>query len=296
MDDRSFPRLERGPLSLRLAPNIGGGIATFECCAVSGGNVPIFRPWDGDAATATGLASFPLVPFVNRVRGGAFSFRGRRVTLARNMPPDPSPLHGQGWLHAWKVEKLGADHAVLSYRHEADEWPWAYEARQIFALDEDGLSLVLACTNLSDEPMPCGLGQHPYFPCTAGTRLDTRVETVWTIDEHVLPVERVPAAGRFDLADRLVCGQDLDHGFGGWSGRAVISDPERAFRIAVSSPDADFFQLYSPASGGIFVAEPVTHANAAMNAPEEEWSGLGMRVLDPGETLSLTVRVDVLPA
>lgn len=295
MTTDSYPRLARGPLSLSIAPGLGGGIASFECCAVSGGNISIFRPTGAGAGAPTDLASFPLVPFVNRVRGGSFTFRGRRVTLERNMPPDPSPLHGQGWLHAWEVETLGEDHAVLVYRHRADEWPWAYEARQTFALDESGLSLRLDCTNLSGEPMPCGLGQHPYFLCGARTRLDTGVETVWTIDEDVLPVAQVPAAGRFDLEDRLVCGQGLDHGFGGWSGRAVISDPELPFRIVMSSPDARFFQLYSPASGGIFVAEPVSHANAAMNAPEPEWAELGMRVIEPGETMSLTMRVEVIP-
>jgi aldose 1-epimerase len=244
----------------------------------------------------TALSSFPLVPFVNRVRGGSFSFRGRRVTLARNLPPDPSPLHGQGWLAAWEVERLGQDGAELVFRHEPGEWPWAYAAQQIFALDERGLRVDLSCTNRSDEPMPCGLGQHPYFPCTPQTRLDTRVETVWTIDENVLPVEQVPAAGRYDLGDRAVCGQGLDHGFGGWNGRATIADPALPFRVEMSSPDARFFQLYSPAAGGLFVAEPVTHANAALNAPEEQWPGLGLRVLEPGEAMTLTMRVDVLPA
>ena len=43
--------------------------------------------------------------------------------------------------------------------------------------------------------MPCGLGQHPYFPCGPETRIDTQVADVWTIDEHVLPVEKVPADG-----------------------------------------------------------------------------------------------------
>jgi aldose 1-epimerase len=296
MDEDSLLRLARGPLSLSLAPQLGGGIASFECCAVSGGNISIFRPGDPAPDSPTALASFPLVPFVNRVRGGAFSFRGRRVTLGQNMPPDPSPLHGQGWLHPWEVERAGPDRAEMVYRHAAGEWPWAYEARQSFDLDEDGLSVVLDCTNRSDEPMPCGLGQHPYFLCGPETRLDTGVETAWTIDEHVLPVEQVPASGRYDLRDRLVCGQGLDHGFGGWSGRAVISDPDLPFRIAMSSPDARFFQLYSPASGGIFVAEPVTHANAALNAAEEDWAKLGMRVLEPGETMSLTMRVELLPA
>jgi aldose 1-epimerase len=296
MASDSFLDLACGPLRLRVAPGRGGGIASFECCAVSGGKTAIFRPLDEAEKSPVALASFPLVPFVNRVRDGSFVFRGRRVTLERNLPPDPSPLHGQGWLAAWEVVRAGKDEAELVYRHAPGEWPWAYEARQVFALDETGLSLDLACTNRSDEPMPCGLGQHPYFQCTPQTRIDTAVDSVWEIDEQVLPVEQVAATGRYDLRDRLVCGQGLDHGFGGWGGRAVITDPELPFRIEMSSPDARFFQLYSPAAGGIFVAEPVTHANAALNEPEESWPELGMRVLEPGETMSLTMRVEVLPA
>lgn len=295
MASDSLPILASGSLSLQLAPARGGGIARFDCCAVSDGKQPIFRPLDEIETSPVALASFPLVPFVNRVRGGAFSFRGRRVTLARNMPPDPSPLHGQGWLAGWEVERCAASAAELVYRHEPGEWPWAYEARQVFALDEGGLTVELTCTNRSDEPMPCGLGQHPFFPCTPATRLDTEVESVWTIDGNVLPVERIAATGRFDLSDRLVCGQGLDHGFGGWGGRAVITDPALPFRIEMSSPEARFFQLYSPAGGGLFVAEPVSHANAALNEPEESWPELGLRVLQPGETMTLTMRVDILP-
>jgi aldose 1-epimerase len=182
----------------------------------------------------------------------------------------------------------------LAYVHEAGEWPWRYEARQAFDLDEEGLTVRLICRNLSDEPMPCGLGQHPYFPCTAETRLDTEVSHVWTIDEKVLPVEKVPAEGRYDLRDRLVCGQGLDHGFGGWGGTTRISDPGLPFEIIMSSPQARFFQLYSPEAGGIFVAEPVSHANAALNAPEEAWTELGMRVLEPDEQMALEMRLEIV--
>ena len=130
--------------------------------------------------------------------------------------------------------------------------------------------------------MPCGLGQHPYFPCGPETRLDTDVTHVWTIDERVLPVEKVPADGRFSLADRAVCGQDLDHGFGGWGGVATIYPADGAIgEIAISSPQARFFQLYSPKTGGIFVAEPVTHANDVLSQPEEDWAALGIRILEP---------------
>ena len=63
--------------------------------------------------------------------------------------------------------------------------------------------------------------------------------------------------------------------------------------MTVSSPTAKFFQLYSPVSGGIFVAEPVTHANAALNVPEAEWPALGMQVLEPGEEMTLDMRIEV---
>jgi aldose 1-epimerase len=284
--------LSTGSLELTLNPSIGGSISALEW--VDGDQrVPVLRKCNSCSENVLEAASFPLVPYVNRIRGGRFAFRGREVTLAPNMAGDPSPLHGQGWLAPWAVDNASASEAELSFHHQAGEWPWEYYSHQHFELEEDRLSVRLTCRNLSKEPMPCGLGQHPYFNCGPETRLDTSVSHVWTIDEHVLPVEKIPAAGRFDLADRLVCGQDLDHGFGGWGGTARMTDPNWPFDIELESPDARFFQLYSPASGGIFVAEPVSHANAALNAPEEQWEELGMRVLVPGDAMSLDMRLIV---
>ena len=239
--------------------------------------------------------SFPLVPYVNRIRGGCFTFRGREVRLAPNMLGDQSPLHGQGWLNPWTVERTDTASAVLSFRHDAGEWPWTYEARQEFTLDEQGYSVHLTCRNCDDDPMPCGLGQHPYYPCGVDTRLDTKVDVAWTVDERVLPVERVPAEGRYDLRDRRICGQDLDNGFGGWGGEARITDPNWPYELRLSSLEARFFQIYSPSEGSIFVAEPVSHANAALNEPEDKWPALGLKVLEPGESLNLGMRLDVIP-
>jgi aldose 1-epimerase len=289
MQENRLLRLTSGPLELVLAPHVGGSIASFDY-RHENEKVSIFRSSDSELQNVLEAASFPLVPYCNRIREGRFSFRGREISIAVNMPGDPSPLHGDGWLAPWEVERAGESEAELVFRHESGEWPWTYEARQHFRLDAAGLTIRLGCRNLSDEPMPCGLGQHPYYPCTGETRLDTSVTHVWTIDDKVLPVEKVPATGRFDLANRLVCGQDLDHGFGGWGGSARMHTPGQPFSVEMSSDDASFFQLYSPASGGIFVAEPVTHANAALNEPGERWAELGLRVLDPGEEMALTAR------
>jgi len=279
-------------LELQLSPSIGGAISCLEYLGVNG-RTPVLRKGHSPLENVLDAPSFPLVPYVNRIRGGSFDFRGRTVTIEPNMVGDPSPLHGDGWLNPWDVNNASDASAGLVYRHDPAEWPWAYEARQEFRLEGGVLDVILTCRNLSGEDMPCGLGQHPYFPCTGQTRLSTEVSHAWTIDEKVLPVDRVPATGRYDLTDRLICGQDLDNGWGGWSGRALMSDPAWPFEIELSSPQARFFQVYSPASGGIFVAEPVTHANAAMNAPETQWPELGLRLLEPGEDLRLDMRIEV---
>lgn len=285
--------LRTGNLELVLSPSVGGAIRRF---AWLGGEkpVPLLRETPQGSGDVLAMASFPLVPYVNRIRGGRFTFRGREVVIRPNMASDISPLHGQGWLGRWTVESHGNEDAELRFVHHAGEWPWAYEALQVVTLDEAGFSLRLQCRNLDDTPMPCGLGQHPYFPCSAETRLDTEVRTAFEIDEHVLPTGEVPATGRYDLKDRAVCGQNLDHGFGGWGGEAVMTDPAWPAPLRLSSPQARFFQLYSPESGGIFVAEPVSHANAALNEPEERWAELGMQVLEPGEEMRLDMRLELV--
>lgn len=294
MSSQTILTLAAGKLRLQLTPSIGGVISAFQW--IDGGSSrPILRECHSPLEKVLDASCFPLVPYVNRIRGGTFTFRGRTVHLEPNMAGDPSPLHGQGWLNPWRVDESNDRDAVLGYRHEPGEWPWRYEAWQDFSVDEGGFSVTLGCRNLSDEPMPCGLGEHPYFPCGPQTRIDTKVEVAWTVDEHVLPVEKVPATGRYDLKDRLACGQDLDNGFGGWGGTARMSDPDWPYEVRQTSADAHFFQLYSPPRGGIFVAEPVTHANAALNHPESEWAQLGMRVLDPDEETSMAMRLDVIP-
>jgi aldose 1-epimerase len=279
--------LVSGDLEVDIAPEVGGSIARFRV-----GDQELMRSAPPGSNDAGEMASFPLVPFSNRIRGGRFNCDGREVQLSPNLPGDKSPLHGQGWRNAWDVEASDQRCATLRFTHDPGEWPWRYDARQEFALDSSGLSVTLSCRNLSAERMPCALAQHPYFLCDGDTRLVTGVTDVWLIDEDVLPTERVPATGRFVPSNGPVCGRGLDHGYEGWGGEATI-DWGRGARLRMSAP-APRFQLYAPASGGLFVAEPVENANAALNAPQDQWDALGIVMLARGEARSLTVRFDVL--
>ncbi len=280
--------LAAGSLRLDLCPSVGGSIARFQAAGVD-----LMRPAPAGYDDALDAACFPLVPFSNRVREGRFVFRGRAVTLADNMPGQRHPLHGQGWRSAWTVVEAGAASARLAFSHAPGDWPWAYEAEQVFALDETGLTVRLSVRNQADQPQPCGLGLHPYFPCDGDTRLDAPVDGVWTIDDEIMPVERRPAAGRYDLRDRAICGADLDNGYDGWGGRARLVWPGRGLGLDIIAPDARYFQVYAPAAGGVVVAEPVTHANAALSLDEGAAVAAGITILSPGATFTLATRFEV---
>ena len=302
--DGGWLSLSAGDLRLELAPEVGGTIARFGVersppapagrgTPAEARYVPIMRPAPAALDDALDAACFPLVPYSNRVRDGRFDFAGHRVELTRNMAGQAHPLHGDGWRAPWRVLRASELMAELAYRHEPADWPWAYEATQRFDLDAEGMTVRLACRNLSDEPMPCGLGLHPYFPCNGTTVLDAAVDWAWTIDDEVMPVDRVPARDRYDLRNRMICGQDLDNGFEGWAGEAAISWPDAGWCLTFTCPDATRFQVYSPASGGVFVAEPVTNANAALNRPVADWPASGLHILRPGDEVAMVTRFTV---
>jgi aldose 1-epimerase len=279
-------------LEAGLKPEVGGAFTHF---ADVSGPEPIdllrrSKPGFDDVLDSSGFA---LVPFCNRVRDGRFTFRGRDVQLSPNLPPQKHPLHGQGWRGAWTVLDSAEHFAQLGFHHDAGEWPWTYEAQLTVALTGRAMQVTLACRNLSEDAMPCGLGLHPYYPCNGQTVLDTDAQAVWTVDDEVMPVERVPADGHYRLKDRQVCGQGLDNGYDGWSGEARIRWPDKK-RCLLLTSEAPRFQLFSPSEGGLIAAEPVTNANGALNYPESDWKHLGLWVLDPDQSCEMTARFEVV--
>ena len=59
-----------------------------------------------------GMASFPLVPYSNRIGNGEFEWGDNIVTLARNFPPEPHAIHGVGFQRPWQVHSRSGNSAV----------------------------------------------------------------------------------------------------------------------------------------------------------------------------------------
>jgi aldose 1-epimerase len=290
---QALVRLRRGDFGLDLCPRWGGAIAAFHK-----GVRALLRPASGtflrrgDPRLA---ACFPLVPFSNRIADGRFRFRGRIYELAKNFPPEPHAIHGQGWQNPWVVAAASADRAELTFRHGVSGTPFDYRARQIFTLRENGLEVALEVTNAGHGPMPAGIGLHPYFPRTEGVTLRARLDHVWLPDERKIPQQRVPLPAAWDFARGLPLAQlDLDHCFGGWDGRAELHWPETDLTLVIeTTPPLGHLVIYVPPGQDFFCIEPVSHVNDGFNLVERGVEGTGVRVLAPGQTLAGSIRFRV---
>ncbi|MFN3559982.1 MAG: aldose 1-epimerase [Brevundimonas sp.] len=277
--------LRRGDWRLVLRPEIGGAIASLDRDGVD-----ILRRMPDGSTDVLDAACFPLTPYANRIAGGAFAFEGRTITLPVQPAFAPHALHGDGWLSKWRVEAGSEASATLVHRHAPDQWPWPYEARQVFTLDEDGLTVALSMTNLSDTPMPAGLGLHPYFPVTGTTRLRFAATQVWGGGVDEVPTTLLPVTELFDWSGgaRVTDAPFVDNAYVG-GGAAVLTDAGRTTTVTASA-NAGWRHIFVP--GGDFCCiEPVTHRPDAAHAPEGEASG--WTVLQPGETLSMGMDVAV---
>ncbi|MFN6993593.1 MAG: aldose 1-epimerase [Aquincola tertiaricarbonis] len=291
--------LHAGEQRLGLLPTLGGAVAAWQC-GTPQGMVNLWRPWDGGTDLYR-CASFAMVPWSNRISGGSFeSAPGRFHAMQPNRQGEPYPIHGDGWLQPWQVAEHGPAHATLvltSFEHGGN--PHHYEATQRFALDAEGLDQVLTVRHLGTEPLPYGLGVHPWFERTPRTRLQAPVQGVWLSGD-----DPIPTGYSTQLPDdwNLSAGIDahgsfIDNAFGGWAGTARIEWPERGIALALHMPgfdpgaaaDARCCLVYRPPQGDAFCFEPITHPIDAFHLPGRP----GLRLLQPGDSLSLRMRWSV---
>lgn len=281
--------LSSGAFALALLPERGGAVASFTFDGRE-----VLRPARRDASGALETACFPLVPYANRIAGGAFRFGGRAVSLRRNFGDHPHPLHGHGWQAAWRATATTSSSATLAFDHEPDDWPWAYSSEQRFALTPAGLEISLRLTNHDDSAMPFSLGFHPYFPRLDGTLFTADVEGVWLASEAGIPTERAESKRFLDLASGapLAFAPAVDHCHYGWRGEARIDQPSLDMSVRFSaSSDLDFLHVYVPAGENFFCAEPVSAMPNAFNWPEPARL-TGLRALAPADSAIVWMRIN----
>lgn len=280
--------LRAGDLELVVDAARGGSIMAFRARGFD-----LFRPWDGVSEDPRRFASFPLVPFSGRVDRAAFRFGGGTFRLEPNFPPEPHAIHGDGWTSPWTLAAAGPASAELELVHDApDAGPFRYRAWQHLWLYPDRLEIELGVTNRGAEPMPFGLGHHPYFGHRDEALLSAEVTGVWMPDEGNIPRELapVPVLWNFRLR-RPVAELVLDHNFQGWSGAARIDWPDAGHALVMEAdPIFRHLVVYVPAGADFFCVEPASQVGDGFNLLAAGAQGTGVQVLDPGGTLRGSVR------
>lgn len=283
--------LADGRWRLVVAPSQGGSILH---CDHDG--LPVLKPTVQPAAPGRApytCCHFPMIPFSNRVENGRFRFGDVAVQLAPNVTGSPHALHGHGWQSAWQVTSQDATSCTLSFRRvPMPDWPWAYRGRQTIAVSGDAVRITLAIDNPGPSAMPGGLGFHPFFPRTAGTRLTLAAERVWDGGAGAFPTARVavPPPLDFRTGPRLSDREGADHCFDGWTRRATVRDDHSRRALHLEGCDTTRSVIvYIPAGADYFCVEPVTHAVNAMNHADA--AAGGWWVMAPGTTRSIEMTI-----
>lgn len=286
--------LRAGSFDARISET--GGLLTRLHWNGPKGVVPLLRdaPQDADALRSS---CYPLVPFGNRVRDNRFTFQGQNHRFLPNTDWDPHYLHGEGWLGRWDAAETDEASVRLTFAFPGGAGtPYAYDAEQVFAVEDGAFVMRLSVTHRGGAPLPYGLGWHPYFAMTPKTTLEAFARGFRTEVEGWLPGERAPIPADLDFsAPRRLPHRWVNSGFEDWSGQAVIRWPERAAELTLTADpafrhafvfvsDTAFDPTYAR---DYFCFEPMTHLADGHNMPDLG----GLAVLGPGETLSGSIRL-----
>ena len=278
--------LRAGDLRLALRPDLGGAIA-----GLWHGALPVLRSSEpADLATSHLSGCYPLLPYSNRLGYRHFRWLGKEYTTQPNYADNPHSLHGMGWQRPWMVEsqRAGDDKgdAVLYLLHPGDaDWPFPFEARQVFALTPAGLNVGLSIVNTASHAVPVGLGWHPYFVKRPRSRIHAELSDRWESDTGTqLPTRRVPQPG----IDGDVSAMAFDHCFQGWSGPARLRDEK--LRVQLTS-SLNYLVVYTPKTRDYYCVEPVSHVSNAIHMADPAEHGL--RTLQPGERFEAWMKLDI---
>lgn len=244
--DADLMRLRAGDTVAVIDAAHGGRLASF---VVDGRELLVQQ-----GADVFHWGSFPLAPWVGRVRHGRFSYAGRVVRLPINSPPHA--LHGLVADREWTVHGQGSLAVEIT-----DSWPWPCRVVQSVVLSDQRIDFGLEVH--AEVPMPVDIGWHPWF----------NRQLVDEAGVASAPVELVVQPGRMYLngSDGLPSGQlgppvprPWDYCFVELAGPPVVRWGD-LLEVSVHS-DCSHWVFYDQEQQGICV-EPWTGPPNSLNLP-----------------------------
>ncbi|MCX7600539.1 MAG: aldose 1-epimerase [Meiothermus sp.] len=297
--------LQNQRLRLTVAPELGASVVGLELHR-QGFWLPVLRPTSPAALEerhSPDTSSYLLAPYSNRIRDGRFSFAGKTYLLRPNWVDGQQTIHGEVHGRPWMARRLEENRLLctLDSRSLPDpNFPFPFTIEVQYRLLEEGVEILTRLQNAGAEPMPAGLGHHPYFVRYLGhsgeALLSFKAARVYLTDESRLPTrpaEAIPAELDFSRPKSL--GQAfLDHVFAGWDGFLRLEWPGSGWCMELTADPVYSHLVLFTAPDGSLALEPVTHATDGFNLMAQGWPDTGVRVLEPGEELKGQIYIRLL--
>lgn len=267
-----------------VVTEVGAGLRALEV-----GGKPYVETFGIDARPPRGAGNI-LVPWPNRTAGGRWLWQGQAQQLALSEPAAGNAIHGLLRHTLYRVgERSGAAvelHAVVAAQ---PGWPVPLDTSIRYAVDGTGLTVTHAVRNVGAQPVPFGVGAHPYLRAGAAATDDC---TLTLAARTMLPLTgglptgpAEPAPGDLRTGRKLL-GAVLDNAFGDCvpaAGDTLVrhrlEGPESGVELW-AEPAFGWVQVYTPDDhpdrGRAVAVEPMTCPPDALN------SGDGLITLEPG--------------
>ncbi len=261
-------------------------------------------PTVGDPLYDRDSSCFLMVPYSNRIENGEFSFQGKTYRLDH---PEAHAIHGDVRHRPWALVEATTERALLeldSRQHDRMNWPWPFVVRVEYLVSGSTFVSNLTLLNIAHEPMPAGLGWHPFF----NRRLTGRINDVRLCfkTDNIYPdanQNRIPSGPPralipdedFSSQKMLLDDREIDACYRGYDGGGYIYWPGARLRIDFDcSPSCSHLIVFNPPSRSYFAVEPVTNANNGVNLLAAGDTDCGLKVVEPGERLEARFQLSVV--
>jgi aldose 1-epimerase len=275
-----------------VVTTVGATLRVLEMDGVA--HVETFGP-DESAPIGSGAV---LVPWPNRVAGATWPLDGVLQHLNVTEPARHNASHGLVRKEIWTVGEHTDDSVTLSVVVDRRPgWPFTFEATMAYSVDDDGVTVTHGVRNLCADPMPFGVGAHPY-PRPGGLDVEDCVlrlaaTTHLPLDpKRMVPTGPATAITEHDFAAGVpLRSVTLDDAFGGCEPgadgvvRHSLTGADGGVEVW-ADPVFRWVQVYTPDSfpgrpGRAVAIEPMTCPPDALNsgtdlltvAPGDGWTG-----------------------
>lgn len=286
--------IENAHWQVGILPETGASVA-FGRIKRDRQTFEFFRPTpESKFREPSACASFPLIPWSNRIRNGHFKFQGTNYELQLN-GKDGTAIHGVTRNMPWHVESFSATRLVTyfnSNNFETVNFPFRFSAHIEFMLSDEHFSIATWLKNEDAIPMPAGFGQHPYIvrSLVGGTdpvQLEIPCAEYFPLQGGLPLSGPVPVEPRVDFRQQRPLGNEpIDDCLTGRSAEWPVHFAYDESGAQISLHMDPIFQnvvLYVPQDKPFFAVEPVTNANDGFNLYENGVRNAGVFVLEPRE-------------